>query len=103
VLAEEKANPQDFLVDIECRLNRMDSSDELDTTIDYEKLVQTAQFVIGGESCNLLETLAERIAANCMESALIQEITVRVHKPNGPLAEAVRDCLAEVKLSRGLQ
>jgi dihydroneopterin aldolase len=103
VLAAERANPQDFLVDIECLLNRTDCGDELDSTVDYGKLIQTAQLVIGGESCNLLETLAKRIADSCMESELIEKITVRVHKPNGPLAEAARDCLAEVELSRGLR
>jgi dihydroneopterin aldolase len=90
-------------VDIECQLNRGDCGDDLANTVDYAELVQAAQLVIGGPSCNLLETLASRIALRCLEFPLIQEIAVRVHKPNGPLAEAVQDCFAEVKLSRGPQ
>ncbi|MCL1838642.1 MAG: dihydroneopterin aldolase [Propionibacteriaceae bacterium] len=100
VMPSELANPQEFLVDIECVLNRTSNSDDLATTVDYEKLVNAAIEVIGAESCQLLETLAVRIAEHCLADALISEIMVRVHKPFGPLAPIVADSYAQIRLKR---
>ncbi len=99
VLPAEKVQPQQFLIDIECILNNFDMTDELSATVDYQWLVDTTQGVISGESCQLLETLAVRIAKQCLRSDRIKEITVRVHKPQGPLSRVIADSYAEVKLA----
>jgi dihydroneopterin aldolase len=99
VLPAEREFPQPFLVDLECTLAAHPADDVADT-VDYSKLVEIAQQVIAGSHCELLETLARRIAETCLRSEQLSEIVVRVHKPQGPLAGQVADVFAEVRESR---
>ena len=40
---------------------------------------------------NLIETLAERIAATCLSSPLVSRVEVTVHKPDAPVGLALSD------------
>jgi dihydroneopterin aldolase len=95
VLPQERDQDQPFTVDLECVLIHPPADDVLDT-VDYAKLVELAQQVISGPHCELLETLAARIAQRCLAAGPLAEITVRVHKPQGPLADQIGDVYAEV-------
>ena len=79
--AERKLG-QTFSVDLEVMLDtqRAAASDHLDDTISYPILEKTARRILEGKPANLLETVAERIAAAILEQPLVAQVTVRVTK-----------------------
>jgi dihydroneopterin aldolase len=86
VLEEERAVAQPFEVDVELHLDLRPSgqSDDLAKTVDYRAVFAICGGVIEGPSCQLIETLAERIAASVLADAAtpaVAEVVVRVRKP----------------------
>ena len=61
----ERAQGQDFLVDVvlELDLGPAARSDEVTDTVHYGELAEALVAIVGGEPVNLIETLAERLAA----------------------------------------
>jgi len=87
VLAEELTRAQPFEVDldVEVDLGPAGRSDDLALTLDYGGLVGLVQSVLGGESCGLLEALAERIAAAVGDDDRVLSVTVAVRKLRPPV------------------
>lgn len=85
VLAHEREFGQPFEVDVTCRIERPSRADDLATTLDYGELSAAITAEITGEPVDLIETLAERIAALCLSRDLVREVTVCVRKPRAPL------------------
>jgi dihydroneopterin aldolase len=56
------------------------SRDRLSDVIDYEEIVDRVRRIAGRGHTNLLETLAERIAATCLEDARVRSARIRVEK-----------------------
>ena len=79
--AERKLG-QTFTVDLEVTLDtqRAAASDRIDDTLSYPILEKIARKILEGEPANLLETVAERIAAAILEQPGVVEVTVRVGK-----------------------
>jgi len=73
---------QTFTVDLEVMLDtqRAATSDRIDDTLSYPILEKIARKILEGEPANLLETVAERIAAAILEQPRVVEVTVRVSK-----------------------
>ncbi len=94
VLAGERTQGQDFLVDVdlEADLRGAGQSDDLDRTIDYRLVYGIVKDVMLGTSHNLVETLAEMIATKILTLDRATAVTVRVRKPQvklpGPLESA---------------
>jgi len=86
VLATEREIGQDFVVDLVIYLDTRPAAktDELAATIDYRDVVDRVTAVLTGDPVNLLETLAERIAATVLDVGA-RRVDVRVHKPDAPL------------------
>jgi len=80
--AAERERPQEFKVDLEvdCDLNKPGLTDQLEDTIDYTKLRAIAKEVVEGESRNLLETLATRIAEGVLNVTGVLAVSVTVAK-----------------------
>lgn len=78
----ERNQAQEFKVDVEvdCDLSEPGRSDRIEDTIDYRRIRAIAKEVIEGESSQLLESLAARIAAGVLELAKVAEVTVRIAK-----------------------
>lgn len=91
VYPQEKVNPQPFRADLTVWLEPRPDSDELATTVDYSELVSLAAGVLNGDSVDLIETLAERIAAACLGRPGVSAVEVTVHKPEAPLSAPVAD------------
>lgn len=91
VLPEERSLGQRFVVDVEVEtdLRKAGASDQLEHTINYSKLFQAAKEVIEGEHKNLLEAVAESIAAKVLRSLPIAAVRVRVSKAAPPIRGAV--------------
>ncbi|MDW7738583.1 MAG: dihydroneopterin aldolase [Bacillota bacterium] len=86
VLPEETSLGQEFQVSIELGTDlSKHSSDRIDQVPDYRKAVVIIEEVMYGETCQLLETLACRIADRLLKLEGISEATVEVRKPNPPI------------------
>jgi dihydroneopterin aldolase len=87
VLPEERANGQDFVVDAVLKLDTRaaSASDDLSDTVDYGSLAQRLADVVSGDPCDLIETLAHRLAEVCLADPRVFEVEVTVHKPQAPV------------------
>jgi dihydroneopterin aldolase len=97
VLAAEKIAPQPFEVDVELYLDLRPAgeADDLSRTADYRQAFEIARSVVEGPTRELIETLAESIAARLLDTfgaVGVDEVVVRVRKPAvllpGPLGAA---------------
>jgi dihydroneopterin aldolase len=102
VLPSERANGQPFLVDVDLGLDtrRAAKSDDLSDTVDYAGLADRVVALVEGEPVNLIETLAERIAAMCLEDAMVEQVQITVHKPEAPVTVAFEDVSVTIMRSR---
>ncbi len=87
VLAEERRDGQDFVVDAVLTVDTRAAaaSDDLAATVDYGDLAQRLAAVVAGEPVNLLETLAARLADVCCDDARVISARITVHKPAAPI------------------
>ena len=77
----ERDQPIDVDLEIACDLTRAAASDDLADTIDYGVLYRTCERIVAGQSCALLEAVAERIAQAVCEDRRVVALVVRVRKP----------------------
>lgn len=79
--AERKLG-QTFTVDLAVVLDtrRAAASDGIDDTVSYPRLEEAARKILEGKPMNLLETVAERIAAAILTYPEVVQVTVRVSK-----------------------
>lgn len=81
---DEKQRAQSFLLNITLQTNIetevFEKSDELESTVDYGKVRKIALEVMAGPTCNLLETLAVRIANKILEDERVDMVWVAIEK-----------------------
>ncbi len=84
LLAHEIRYEQRILVSVELAvLDTYDGeSDRLADVLDYGKVVDGIQTLVQGEHVYLIETLAERIAALCLDDPRVESARVRIEKPD---------------------
>lgn len=88
VFEHEKRDGQDFLVDLVLwtDFTAAAASDDLADTVDYGELALYARDVVAGPSCDLIETVASRIADGILEMApSARAVEVTLHKPHAPI------------------
>ena len=88
VLAEERARPQPFEIDLDLAvdLSPASGSDRLADTVDYGAVADLTAAVVAGPSFELLEALAGAIAQATLASDLrISAVTVHLRKLRPPL------------------
>ncbi len=88
VLAEEKARPQPFEVDLDLSVDLAlaAGTDRLSDTVDYGEVVETAATVVSGRSFELIEALAGAVAQAVLASDLrITAVTVHLRKLRPPV------------------
>lgn len=104
VTDEERAQDQPIVVSVAARLDTRQASrfDDLDSTLDYEEAVMIVSKIVGGESYQLLETLADRIARALLVNHRVLDVWVRVAKSDVHrlLGEDVDEVAVEVSRSR---
>jgi dihydroneopterin aldolase len=93
VLAQERADGQDFVVDVALCVDtrRAGETDALADTVDYGVLAERLAAVVSGEPYDLLEKLAARLAEVCLSHPLVFEVEVTVHKPSAPISLDFQD------------
>jgi dihydroneopterin aldolase len=102
VLASERESGQDFVVDAVLWLDTVPSAttDDLSLTADYGALADRLADVVAGEPVALIETLANRLAAACLDDPVVREAEVTVHKPQAPVRQQVDDISVTIRRSR---
>lgn len=101
VFPEERAEGQDFVVDVTMSLEALPSSDDLGATIDYGHVADVVVEMIQSGPFRLIETLAHAIVAKILESQpLARSVRVTVHKPNAPIEHAFKDVAVTITRSR---
>ena len=87
VLATEKAVPQTFKVDLDLYLDLRAAgmSDDLKDTVSYAEVFEQVRKIVENESYNLLEALAENIAASLLFCYPLQGVEITIYKPNAPV------------------
>ncbi len=87
VFAHERRDGQEFLVDVDLRLDlaRAAATDDLADTYDYGALATAVVARIEGEPYALIERLAGVIAEDALGDPRVDEVRVTVHKPQAPV------------------
>ena len=91
-LPAERELGQPFVVDVELRLDLRPAalSDDLTRSVDYGEVHRRAKEIVEGPPVNLIETVAERIAAAVLENyPLVEAARVKVVKPDVRLDDTV--------------
>jgi 7,8-dihydroneopterin aldolase/epimerase/oxygenase len=98
----ERTHGQDFIVDVTAWLDLgpAAATDQLSATLDYGALAQRTARIVGGEPCNLIETVAARIATDVLTDHRVQAVEVTVHKPTAPLPHPFTDITVTTRRSR---
>lgn len=84
VLEREKRYEQRIIVSAELmvRDDYDGVSDRLGDVLDYSQVVDGIARLVQGDHVNLIETLAERIASQCMADRRVESVRVRIEKPD---------------------
>jgi 7,8-dihydroneopterin aldolase/epimerase/oxygenase len=103
VFAREREQGQTFVVDLVMGLDTRPaaSGDDLTRTVHYGVVSEEVVAVIQGDPVDLIETLAQRIADQCLKHEAVQEVEVTVHKPDAPITVPFDDVTITIVRSRG--
>ncbi|PRO64413.1 dihydroneopterin aldolase [Alkalicoccus urumqiensis] len=103
---EENELGQRFYCDV---IMEMDSetpgrSDDLDDTVNYAQVYETAKEVLEGEPVKLVETLTHRTAVLILERfELVKAVTIKVTKPDPPIPGHYDGVAVEIRRERGFE
>jgi dihydroneopterin aldolase/2-amino-4-hydroxy-6-hydroxymethyldihydropteridine diphosphokinase len=99
VLPEEREAGQDFFIDAVLEVPTPET-DDLARTADYGELAQRLAAAVAADPVDLIETLAQRLLAICLEAPLVEAATVTVHKPSAPIPLPFDDVTVTVRGQR---
>lgn len=94
----ERENGQRFYIDAEVSVNLHTAAagDELGHTVHYGELADAIVEAVRRDPVDLIETVAERIAAVALSFAGVREARITVHKPDAPIAHPFSDVSVSV-------
>ena len=80
----EHERPQRLLLDVTLFATRTGGadSDRLADVLNYERIAEAVRALCAGAHINLLETVAERVAAACLAEPRVEGVRVSVAKPD---------------------
>jgi len=99
VLVHERENPQEFLADVAIYLDTQPAAkdDALAATVNYAAVAQAVVRVLTSDPVNLIETLAEKVAAEVLDFPTVTAVEVVLHKPGAPLAVPTDDVSVSIR------
>ena len=99
----ERREGQVFRVDLTLGLDTAGAaaSDDLQDTVDYGTLSSKVRDIVEGPAVDLIETLAHRIATECLQEPAVQWVEVTVHKPEAPIEATFADVALTIRRARG--
>lgn len=97
----ERENGQVFLVDVTVSLDIALSAehDDLGQTLNYGDLATLVADAVANHPVDLIETVAERVAAVVLEHPRAKRVEVTIHKPDAPIPVPFGD--VAVRIVRG--
>jgi dihydroneopterin aldolase len=98
----ERAEGQEFVIDVSVAvdLSAAASGDDLDRTVDYGELAEAVAGAVSRDPVDLIETVAERVAAVALEYPAVEEVEVTVHKPEAPISVPFADVAVTIVRGR---
>ncbi|HLU32901.1 MAG TPA: dihydroneopterin aldolase [Natronosporangium sp.] len=98
----EREHGQEFVVDVALELDLAPAagSDHVADTVDYGALADRLMAVVTGPPVRLLETLAARLAGECLADGRVVAVTVTVHKPQAPIPHDFADVAVTLRRER---
>ncbi|MBW4032895.1 MAG: dihydroneopterin aldolase [Acidobacteria bacterium] len=102
VFEHERVNGQLFVIDVvvHVALAEAGRSDELAQTIHYGELADAIVGAVERDPVDLIETVAERIAAVVLDQPRAELVEVTVHKPSAPITVPFDDVSVTILRSR---
>jgi 7,8-dihydroneopterin aldolase/epimerase/oxygenase len=102
VYARERRDGQEFVVDAVLTVDTLPAAatDDLSRTVDYGALAARLAAVVTGDPVRLIETLAERLAQECLSESPVLEVEITVHKPHAPVACRLDDVTVTISRRR---
>ncbi|MEV4435872.1 dihydroneopterin aldolase [Streptomyces sp. NPDC049555] len=102
VFPREREEGQTFIVDLVLSLDTRPAAagDDLTKTVHYGIVAEEVVGIVEGEPVDLIETLAERIAQQCLAHEPVQQVEVVVHKPDAPITVPFDDVTVTITRSR---
>ena len=76
----EQGMPQPVRVNVELEAEASPRADRVEEVVDYETIADGIRNIVASGHINLAETLAERIAAQCLADKRVAKVRVRVEK-----------------------
>lgn len=104
VLADEKRDGQEFVVDVILHLDLAPAgtTDDLERTINYAEVGADVVSRIQGPSLDLIESLAEQVASDALARPAVRSVEVTVHKPSAPVGVPFGDVAVTVVRTRAV-
>lgn len=98
----ERRHGQEFVLDatVWLDLGPAAATDQLSATLDYGALARHAAQIVGGQPCNLIETVAARLAHAVLADQRVQAVEMTVHKPAAPLPLHFSDVAVTIRRCR---
>ena len=103
VFDEEKRDGQTFVVDLAIELDagQAGTTDALEHTVDYSRVVEAVADVVTGDSVDLIETLAYKVGDVVVAGDGVVAVSVTIHKPNAPVGHPVTDISFTTRVVKG--
>ena len=102
VYLHERRDGQEFVVDAVLTVDTRPAAatDDLSRTVDYGAVAARLAAVVTGDPVQLIETLAERLAQECLSERAVQEVEITVHKPHAPVSCPLDDVTVTISRRR---
>lgn len=102
VLAEEKQNGQEFVVDVVVELDFSEAAatDDVTKTIHYGELAERIVAAVEADTVDLIETVVERIATLVLTYPRAIRTIVTLHKPSAPITVPFDDVAVTITRER---
>ncbi|RDV43352.1 dihydroneopterin aldolase [Leifsonia sp. ku-ls] len=98
----ERAEGQEFVVDVTAWLDLSVAAagDDLGATVHYGELAEEVVAAVERDPVDLIETVAERVAATVLAHEPVDAVEVTVHKPQAPITVPFGDVAVRILRSR---
>ncbi|MFF2371843.1 dihydroneopterin aldolase [Agromyces sp. NPDC058110] len=98
----EREQGQEFVIDVsvEVDLRAAASGDDLSRTVHYGELAEAVVAAVERDPVDLIETLAERVAAVALSYPAVELAEVTVHKPQAPITVPFADVSVSIVRAR---
>lgn len=102
VFHAERRDGQEFVIDVTVSLDLSPaaSGDDLTATVHYGVLAEEVVDAVERDPVDLIETVAERVAAVALAHRAAESVQVTVHKPNAPITVPFDDVSVTIERAR---